>query len=222
MRRAVADGGAGPRRRSAACGVLAGSASALAVGAALRAGARRFDTTRLGPADRVTLVRALIGCVLAGLAVADARSPGARAGRAIPALAGVALALDAVDGIVARATGTASPFGARFDGEADAFLILVLSAHTARSFGPWALGPGLARYAFGAAGAALPWMRRPLPRRYWRKVATAGEGIALAAASASFVPRRLARAGLLAGLGLIGESFGRDVWWLWRRRKQPL
>ena len=35
--------------------------------------------------------------------------------------------LDLVDGWVARRTGTASPFGARFDLETDAALILVLS-----------------------------------------------------------------------------------------------
>ena len=47
------------------------------------------------------------------------------------ALVVVALALDWVDGQVARRTGTCSAFGARFDMETDAFLILVLSAYAA-------------------------------------------------------------------------------------------
>ena len=46
-------------------------------------------------------------------------------------LAAVALALDAVDGWVARRTGTATALGARFDGEVDAFLILALSVYVA-------------------------------------------------------------------------------------------
>ena len=92
-------------------------------------------------------------------------------------LAVVALALDAVDGWVARRTGTASPLGARFDGEVDAFLILVLSVYVARSAGAWVLAIGAARYAFLAAGWLLPWMREPLPPRYWRKVVAATQGI---------------------------------------------
>ena len=42
-------------------------------------------------------------------------------------LASVALILDGVDGKVARRTRNASAFGARFDMEVDAFLILVFS-----------------------------------------------------------------------------------------------
>jgi hypothetical protein len=57
-----------------------------------------------------------------------------------------------------------------------------------------------------------------LPARYWRKVATATEGVALAAALTTVLPRRVTVAGLVAGSALIAESFGRDVWWLWRRR----
>ena len=41
-------------------------------------------------------------------------------------LSAVALTLDLVDGWVARRSNTASNMGARFDGEVDAFLILVL------------------------------------------------------------------------------------------------
>ncbi len=41
---------------------------------------------------------------------------------ALVALASAALVLDAVDGQVARRTGTATALGARFDGEVDAFL----------------------------------------------------------------------------------------------------
>ncbi len=131
-----------------------------------------------------------------------------------------ALALDAVDGWVARRTHSASAFGARFDGEVDAALIAALSTHVAGSYGRWLLPAGAARYAFGIAGWVWPWLRRPVPYRYWRKVATATEGIALVAAASDLLPRSLVRAGLAVGSALIAESFGRDVVWLWRRREQ--
>ena len=77
----------------------------------------------------------------------------------------MALALDAVDGHVARATHTQSAFGGRFDGEADAFLLLVLSVHVAQEYGAWVLTIGVARYAFWAAGWVFDWFRRRLPSR---------------------------------------------------------
>ena len=57
---------------------------------------------RLGPADLVTLVRAVLTCVVPGLAVRSFVQP--VPGGVIVALAGPALALDAVDGWVARRT----------------------------------------------------------------------------------------------------------------------
>ena len=129
-----------------------------------------------------------------------------------------ALALDAVDGRVARRTGTVTAFGCRFDGEVDAFLILVLSVAAAPTVGWWVLAAGLARYAFAVAGWWLPWMRATLEFRYWRKVVTATVGIVLAVAVADVLPAGLTTAVVLVGLALLAESFGRDVWWLWRHR----
>ena len=55
-----------------------------------------------------------------------------------------ALALDGVDGQVARRTGTASELGARFDMEVDAFLILVLSVAAGRVvYADWLKGYGM-------------------------------------------------------------------------------
>jgi phosphatidylglycerophosphate synthase len=170
----------------------------------------------LGPADLITLTRALLACAVAAL-VTDAVLGGA----AVAALLGltvVALVLDAVDGTVARRTRTISAFGGRFDGEADAFLILVLSAYVATLLGWWVLLIGLARYAFGLAGVVWPWMRARLPFRYWRKVVTAVQGVVLAVALADLLPRTVSTVAVLAALALLAESFGRDVVWLWRRR----
>jgi phosphatidylglycerophosphate synthase len=133
-------------------------------------------------------------------------------------LAAVALALDAVDGKVARRTGTASALGARFDMEVDAFLLLVLSVYVTRPVAGWALAIGAMRYAFVVATWVLPWMRGSLPPRYWRKVVAATQGVVLVFAAADVLPQPLTAAVLAVSLALLVESFGRDVGWLWRHR----
>jgi phosphatidylglycerophosphate synthase len=196
-------------------GWLLGTACGVATFVALARGLDRYGAGTLGPADRVTLARAtLVGGVAALTADAFARPV------AVPLLVTlcvVALVLDAVDGWVARRTGTASPLGARFDGEVDAFLILVLSVYVSRSIGPWVFAIGAARYLFLAAGWLLPWMRAQLPPRYWRKTVAAIQGITLTVAAANVLPRRGTEAVLVVALGLLTESFGRDVWWLRRQ-----
>ena len=200
-----------------ALGVAVGLASGAVLSTAATRGARQAGVQRWGPADVVTLARATLACGVAAL-VADA-AVGDPAVPVLVALAAVALALDAVDGRVARRTGTASPLGGRIDGEADAFLMLVLSVHVAAQVGAWVLAIGLVRYAFAVAGWVLPWMRADLPPRHWRKVVTAVSGIALVVAAADAGPAGASYAALgLAALGL-AESFGRDVGWLWRRRE---
>ena len=63
--------------------------------------------------------------------------------------------LDGVDGWLARRHRIASAFGARFDMEIDALLILALSVLAWRheKAGAWVVASGLLRYAFVAAGA---------------------------------------------------------------------
>ena len=180
----------------------------------------RTAVATLGPADRVTLVRAGLTAGVAAL-VADAFLAPAHLA-ALVTLSVLALGLDGVDGWVARRTGTASAFGARFDLEVDAFLILVLSVHVARSAGPWVLAIGLARYAFVAAGRALPWLRRPAPPRYWCKVVAVIQGVVLVVVTAEVLPEFLAIAALGVALALLVESFGREIAWLWQHRPQPV
>lgn len=165
----------------------------------------------VGPADLVTLFRGSLSCLAAGLVVASG------APDLVFWVCVAALLLDAVDGQVARRTGTTSAFGGRFDGETDAFLMLVLSVHAATTVGGWVLVLGLLRYAFWVAGELLPWLARPLPYRWWRKVATAVAGGALVAAVPGLLPLPVVTAGLLVALALLLESFGRDVWWSWHR-----
>lgn len=194
-----------------ACGVV--------VCAAVHGGAGAAGAVDLGPADVVTLTRSVLTCALAAL-VADPSLPEPAAAVILP-LAALALVLDAVDGRVARATRTQSDFGGRFDGEADAFLLLVLSVHVAPAYGWWVLAIGAARYAYALAGWVMPWLRVPLPFRYWRKVVTAVQGVVLLVAAAGVVPRRLSSLALLVALGLLAESFGRDVVWARRHADRP-
>nr|WP_238412599.1 CDP-alcohol phosphatidyltransferase family protein [Saccharothrix deserti] len=190
-------------------GWLAGIAYAVATQALLSGAVQRSARGLLGPADRVTLARGLLVGGVTAL-VAD------RAGETavLVVFASVALALDFVDGQVARRTGTSSPMGARFDMEVDAFLILVLSVHVALSFGPWVLVMGALRYAFVAASWGLDWLRGALPPSYARKAVAAVQGIVLVVAASGLVPY----AGVLVGLALASLiwSFGRDIVWLWR------
>lgn len=168
--------------------------------------------SRLGPADRVTLVRAvLIGVVAVLLATSSPRWIAV-------CVTVVALVLDNVDGRVARRTGTCSDFGARFDMECDAFLILVLSCAAVPIVGWWVLLIGAARYAFWLAGRLLPWLARPVPYRYWRKVVAAVQGIVLTVIVSDVLPVGVARLLAAVAVALLTESFGRDAVWLWRHR----
>ena len=128
----------------------------------------------------MTLVRASLAVGVAAL-VGDTFGGGSSV-VVLVGLAGVALGLDLLDGWLARRTGTASELGARFDGEVDAFLMLVLSVYVARGFGLWVVLIGAARYLFLVGEWWWPWLRAPLPARRWRKVVTAVQGIVLTVA----------------------------------------
>jgi phosphatidylglycerophosphate synthase len=218
--------------RPGPAGWAAGLAYAAGLWLLLRAACRRHGVTTLGPAGVVTLLRAaLVGTVTALVAdrlarvapplVADgpAGSAAASAG-STPALltviASVALLLDAVDGRVARRTGTATALGARFDMEVDAFLILVLSVHVADRLGAWVIAIGALRYAFVALSWAVPWLRGGAPARNSARVVAAAAGIVLVAAGSGGLPQLLALALVAGVLVALLWSFGQDVRVLWR------
>lgn len=199
-----------------ATGWLLGLTYGLVTAVALARGLAVHSMTGLGAANRVTLTRAvLVGGVTALAAGAGDGSSAA----VLLLLAAVALALDGIDGWVARRTLTVSALGGRFDMEVDAFLILVLSVLVARWAGAWVLLIGAARYLFVLAGRLWPWMRRTLPARPWRKVVAATQGIVLAAEVVPRGPRWVLVMALTVAWALLAESFGRDIWWLWVRRE---
>ena len=133
----------------------------------------------------------------------------------------VAMALDGVDGQIARRTGTATAFGARFDMELDSFQMLVLAALVWRSeqVGPWVMLLGLPRYLFVAAGWVWPWMRAPLPERVRRKAGCGIQGIALLICLGPIVPPGLAAPVAALILVLLSTSFAVDSVWLFRRSR---
>jgi phosphatidylglycerophosphate synthase len=197
-------------------GWIVGIACAVTMATALARGLARGPAERLGPASWVTLARATLAVGVAALA-ADSFTHGTPVALLVT-LAAVALVLDAVDGWVARRTGTATALGARFDGEVDAFLILALSVYVAPACGAWVLAIGAARYLFLAGEWLLPWMRAPLPPRRWRKVVAATQGVVLTVAAAGVLPLALTQALLVAALASLTASMGECTWWLWRRR----
>jgi len=199
-----------------AAGWSAGALYGVITCALLTRGLRRAGTGTMGPADRVTYGRAVL---VGGVVALTADSFGRETPVALlVGLTGIALALDWVDGQVARRTGTSSPLGARFDMEVDAFLLLVLSVYLVRPVGVWVLAIGLMRYAFVAASWVLPWMRWTPPQRYWAKVAAAAQGVALLVAASGVLPHGFTILLVAASLGLLVESFGTHVARQWQMR----
>ena len=138
-------------------------AATLGVGDLLR---RTYPHATLGLCNVVTLARLVIVMVLAASLFA-----GGTNSWHVVLLASLALALDGIDGWLARRNGLASAFGARFDMETDSALALVLALHAMAigAAGPVVLVLGIMRYVFVAACALLPWLSGPLPERFSRK-----------------------------------------------------
>jgi phosphatidylglycerophosphate synthase len=130
----------------------------------------------------------------------------------------IAALLDIADGWVARRTGTATAFGARFDMEVDALLILVLAllAWDWGKAGAWVLLSGLLRYAFVAGGWLLPWLQNPLPPSLRRKTVCVVQIVALIVVLGPIVTPPLSTLIAAAGLVILGYSFLVDTIWLWR------
>ncbi|MGW0705321.1 CDP-alcohol phosphatidyltransferase family protein [Streptomyces sp. NPDC002643] len=197
-------------------GWLTGLAFAIATWAVLNRALLRTRTRTFGPANRVTLGRAiLVGAVTALVADSFESSPPVSL---FVALTAVALILDGVDGKVARRTGTSTALGARFDMEVDAFLILVLSVYVSMSLGPWVMLIGLMRYAFVAAAKLLPWLNGDLPHSMARKTVAAIQGVFLLVAASGLLPYAAGFGVVAVALGSLVWSFGRDIVWLYRTR----
>lgn len=173
---------------------------------------------RLGPANLVTLGRLALTALLGGMLGEAA------AAVAWPAvvIAATVLLLDGVDGWLARRGGWSSAFGARFDMETDALLVLLMALLCLQlgKAGAWVLLSGALRYLFVAAGMRWHWLRHPLPASRRRKTVCVLQVLSLLVALVPLIPAPWSSGIAAAGLLLLCYSFLVDVAWLWRRFDQ--
>ena len=168
----------------------------------------------LGPANRVTLGRAALAVPILALALSPGPLGDALAWWTI-VISTVVMVADGLDGYVARRTGSGSRFGARFDMELDAALLMALSVLVWRDarVGSWVLSIGLLRYAFVAASWIWPELAADLPPSQRRKVVCVIQGVVLLVALGPVIPDRVAVAVAALGLGALAYSFAVDVRW---------
>jgi phosphatidylglycerophosphate synthase len=178
---------------------------------------RHAPNRRFGPANALTSARSAYAALLLGI-LAEGAALGTAGRWLLVAGGAVALALDAVDGWLARRSKMASPFGARFDMESDALFVLGLSALVWRTgqAGAWVLIAGLLRYLFVLAQWLWSPLAAQLPASRRRKaicgLLIAALLLALAPATGSAAARWLALAGLL----FVSYSFAADILYLLR------
>jgi len=219
----VALGVAGTAAGAALAGAWIGAGIAYAPAAAAMAAAtlavivlvagHRHPHARFGAANGVTTVRVGIVALVAALIVVET---GAEGLWLAVGLASIGAGLDGVDGWLARRTGLASEFGARFDMETDALLILALSVLVWRhdKAGAWVLACGLMRHGFVAAGWVLPWLARPLRSTARGKTVAVVQIVGLSAALAPIVPVRSSAIIAAITLATLVWSFAVDIVWL--------
>lgn len=183
---------------------------------------------RFGPANRVTLARLGSMALLAALVGEDLPRPPLAAMPTtawwLVVVATVTAVLDAADGALARRSGLASAFGARFDMETDAAFTLVLCALVlqAGQAGAWVLAAGLMRYAFVAAARPWPWLAGALPPSRRRQTVCVVQITTLIVCLGPIVPPWLAATLASLSLVLLTVSFAIDVRTLARQRPTPL
>jgi phosphatidylglycerophosphate synthase len=159
--------------------------------------------------NHVTAIRAVIVAILAGLILLPRPAPPTTTAWIAVTASAIAAILDGVDGWLARRKGLATAFGARFDMEVDALLILVLAILAWRwsKAGAWVLLSGLLRYLFAAAGWMLPWMRRPLAPTRRARVICVVQIVTLIVTIAPIIPTPFSALVAAAGLLVLAYSF---------------
>ncbi len=198
--------------------VLAGwLAYALLGGIVLALASLRLGRAPFGLANQVTLLRSGLVCLVGGALLASGHAPSMS--WSLAGLIAAALGLDAVDGWLARRLRLVSAFGARFDVEVDALLLLILAllVWQAQQVAAWVLAIGLLRYGFVLAGQLLPWLNAPLPPSRRRKAICAQQGITLLVCLLPPATPALASGAAAVALATLVASFALDVSWLARR-----
>jgi phosphatidylglycerophosphate synthase len=176
---------------------------------------RHHPFGRFGPANHVTLLRLIL---VAAVGALIGERPAVRAAWSAVGVTVVVAVLDGVDGWLARRSRVSSAFGARFDMETDALLILVLSVLVWQhgKAGPWVLACGAMRYAFVAAGWWLPWMAGPLRSTVRGKTVAIAQLVGLGVALSPLVSQPHSAIVATVTLAALTWSFAVDVAWLRR------
>ena len=189
---------------------------AVVVVAAIGVGPRLRRGRPWTPADTVTACR--LGLVIVCTCLIIHSQPGLTWAAVI--VGSLALALDGLDGFVARRT-QVTEAGAGFDETVDAVFILILALALVPLWGWWTALPGLYYYVFRFITAFRPQWQQKLPFSQMRKVVAAAQGILLITAASP-----LAQAHEWIGFGAAGLalaaltwSFGRDIIWLERHAR---
>lgn len=166
-----------------------------------------------GWANVVTTGRLAALCYVAAALIAAARDMQTGPVWIAVVVTFTALAMDGVDGFLARRSGLSSPFGARFDMEVDAALILLLSvaAWELGKAGGWVVAVGAMRYVFVLAQQVLPRLRAPLPPSFARKAVCVLQVSALCIAVIPLVPATVSAPLAGAALAALLWSFARDT-----------
>lgn len=171
-----------------------------------------FAHRNLGLCNIVTATRAgLVAVLFGGLSAGSI-------GWASVLLAGIAFALDGLDGWLARRQNMCTAFGARFDMEVDSALaaVLALLLLTAGKAGPEILVLGFARYVFLFAILLRPSLGATLPHSFRRKAVCVLQIATLIVLILPVVPD-LRILSVVAALALVW-SFAVDILWLERNR----
>ncbi|MGB7431449.1 MAG: CDP-alcohol phosphatidyltransferase family protein [Ahrensia sp.] len=177
---------------------------------------RSYPHARLGLCNIVTLMRLMLVAVLFAALVGDIAP-----NWVLFCIAVFALALDGVDGWLARRQGLASDFGARFDVEVDAAfaLLLAIYAATQGAAGFWVILLGVPHYLFAAARLMLPWLNGALRPSIARKAVCVFQIATLIALQIPFFEDGQLNILIAAVVLALVWSFGRDILWLWRTQK---
>ena len=167
--------------------------------------ARRAYTPsgRFGWANAVTLVRLAVLLTLSTPASALPRA-------AALGFVCLVLGLDLLDGFLARAFGDASPFGAHFDMESDAQLVLLVTLRLwlAEGIGAWVLFAGLLRYLYVITLWLWPGTAREAPRSAFARYSFAILMVGLC--GGFLLPAPLSSASALCGTLVVSWSFARS------------
>jgi phosphatidylglycerophosphate synthase len=170
---------------------------------------RAFGSTRSRLPNLVTALRVLLTSLLA-------LDPGSTLGASRSLQAGVialVFTLDGLDGRLARRLDASSLQGARFDVEADGYLVLVVcSLHALAGLGGWVLIGGLLRYAYVLA--RWRFRGRDEPRLPFARYAFCAALTALTLALVA--PGALGPALAALGTAILIASFSRSFLWTFR------